>query len=210
MQVDLNKAEQTAVDAAKAMIKVFDFAASVLEELSKAVAEATDLKLGQYDAVRLSTQDARVIRRYTKSRSYGEARVQRYLYSLFSIPPDLFKTPEDQHPFLLVSLVNVESRPPSLIYGIVKKIEGNEKTDKDFVDFFLLWLNEELNAICQQAERREYGWELEHQLSGRADANKLRARVSFQAMRLFDISSEEQLSERATAVAKWFTDLLSK
>ena len=158
----------------------------------------------------VSTQDARVIRRYTKSRSYGEARVQRYLYSLFSIPPDLFNTPEDQHPFLLVSLVNVECRPPSLIYGIVKKIEGNEKTDKDFVEFFLLWLNEELNAICQQGERREYGWEVENQLSGRADVNKLRASVSFQFTKLFDISSEEQLSERATAVAKWFTDWLSK
>jgi len=206
MQSDLEKAEQTAVDAAKAMIKVFDFAISVLEELSKAVADASGLKLGRYDQVRLSMQDARVIRRYTKSRSYGEARVQRYIFSLFSIPIDSMKTAISRYPFLLVSLVNAEKRPPSIIYGVIDKIAGKEKTDKDFVEFFLFWLNEELETICSQAKRRVYGWEIQHELSGRADANRLEAKALFQVTKLFDISGEEALSERATEIGKWFAD----
>ena len=52
MDTDLEKANRTAVDAAKAMIKIFDFAASVLEELAETVAGESSLKLGRYDAVR--------------------------------------------------------------------------------------------------------------------------------------------------------------
>ncbi|MBW1667419.1 MAG: hypothetical protein JRJ66_05085 [Deltaproteobacteria bacterium] len=37
MESELDKAEQTAVDAARAVIKTFDFAYSVLEEVSKAI-----------------------------------------------------------------------------------------------------------------------------------------------------------------------------
>ena len=65
MDTDLEKANRTAVDAAKAMIKIFDFAASVLEELAETVAGESSLKLGRYDAVRYAMQDARIIQRYT-------------------------------------------------------------------------------------------------------------------------------------------------
>ena len=113
------------------------------------------------------------------------------------------------HPFLLVSLVNIEKRPPGIVYGIIEKIKGHEKTDKDFVDFFLLWLNEHLKTICSQTEKKDYGWVLNHKLSGKADANKLTARVLFHVTRLFDITTEEDLSERAATIGEWFTDLLS-
>jgi hypothetical protein len=209
MGTDLKKAEQTAVDAAKVVIKVFDFATSILEELSKAIADSSELKLGKYDQTRLGIQDARVIKRYTKSRSYGETRFQRYIYSLFSIPHEPAISPINRYPFLLVSLVNVESRPPGIVYGLIKKIEGQEKTEKDFLEFFLLWLSEELNKICSQAKKREHTWEIERELPGRAEANRLKAQVSFQKSRLFDISSEEYLSERATNIGNWFEKMLN-
>lgn len=208
MESNLEKAEQTAVDAAKAMIKVFDFASSVLEEISKSITEISDLKVGQYDLVRLSTQDARLIRRHTKSRSYGEARVQRYIYTLLSIPGDVVRSPKDRHPFVLVSLANAEGRPPSICYGIVRKMEGQEKTDKDYLDCFLLWINEKLNEICRLAEKKEHGWEIEEEITGKTEASRLRAHIQFQQTKLFDIINEELLSERASMIANWFIDRL--
>ena len=71
MDTDLEKANRTAVDAAKAMIKIFDFAASVLEELAKTVAEESNLKLGRYDVLRYAMQDTRIIQRYTGRHSRG-------------------------------------------------------------------------------------------------------------------------------------------
>lgn len=45
-------------------------------------------------------------------------------------------------------------------------------------------------------------------LEGNTQANKLRARVSFQTTRLFDITGEN-LAERAQMIAEWFRDRLS-
>ena len=60
--------------------------------------------------------------------------------------------------------------------------------------------------ICSQAKKGEYGFEIQHELSGKADANKLEAKVLFQVTKLFDISGEEDLSVRATEIGKWFVD----
>ena len=51
MDADLEKANRTAVDAAKAMIKIFDFAASVLEELAEIVAEGEEFDPNIHEAV---------------------------------------------------------------------------------------------------------------------------------------------------------------
>ena len=208
METNLEKAERTAVDAARAMIKTFDFASSVLEETSKSVAETSGLKVGKYDLFRLSTQDARLIRRYTKSRSYGEARVQRYMYSLFSIPSDMVESSRDIHPFILISLVNVEARAPSICYGIMRKIQGHDQNHQGFLDCFFLWINEKLTEICRLAEEKEYGWEIEQEITGKTETSRLRAHVQFQQARLFDITSEEFLSERASMIANWFINRL--
>ena len=204
----LEQAEQTAVDAANAIMKLLDFASSVLEELAKAVADVSGLRFAKDNIARLNMQDARVIRRYTKPRSLGEVRIHRYIYTVYSIPSEQSYSTKDLHPFLLISLVNREERPPEVIYGIVQKIEGEEKSDRDFIEYFLLWLNEQLSRICVLAEKREYGWEVTQEISGRADANKIKARVSFQVTKLLDITSDELLSERASAIAKWFKDRL--
>ena len=201
---NLTKAEKTAVDAAKAMIKIFDFSESVLEALSRAVTEASGLKVGKYDLVKLSTQDARVIRRYTKSQSHGESRVQRYIYTLYSSPSSKKKL----LPFILISLVNKDGLPPGIVFGIVEKIQGEEKTDNDFIGYFLLWINEQLKDIREHEGRKKLGWEIEHELSGKADMKKLRARVSFEECGLFDITSEEMLSERAMTISNWFKERL--
>lgn len=208
MWSELEKAERTAVDGAKAVIKTFDFAYSILEEVSKSIVETSDHKAGQYDVCRLSTQDAKLIRRHTKSRSYGEARIQRYLYTLFSIPEEDKKSPKERHPFLLASLVNKEGRPPYLCFGIIRRTEGKEKTERDYLECFLLWNNEELDEICRSAEKSEYGWQIEEEITGNTDASKLRAHIQFQQARLFDISDEEQLTERAIMMANWFTERL--
>ncbi|MBW1668484.1 MAG: hypothetical protein JRJ66_10610 [Deltaproteobacteria bacterium] len=208
MENDLEKAERTAVDAAKAVVKTFDFAYSILGEISKSIAETSSLKVGQHNFVRLSTQDARLIRRHTKSRSYGESRIQRYLYSLLSVTGETAKSPKDRHPFILVSLANTEGRPPSICYGIIRKLEGQEKSDKDYLDCFLLWINEKLKEICGSAKKAEHGWEIEEEITGKTEASKLRAHIQFQQTKLFDITNEELLSERATMITNWFLERL--
>jgi hypothetical protein len=210
MDADLEKANRTAVDAAKAMIKIFDFAASVLKELAETVEEESSLELGRYDAVRYAIQDARIIQRYARRHSRGESQVRRYLYSLFSIPDELTATATGtpHKAFLLVSLVNQEERFPEIVYGILEQIKGIEKTEKDFCEFFLLWLNEQLDQICKSGTQTDHGWEIEGQVSGRAEANKLKARLAFQRTTLFDIS-EENLPERAEMIVKWFNDRLA-
>jgi hypothetical protein len=204
----LEQAEQTALDAANAIIKLLDFSSSVLEELSKAVADVSGLKFAQYNIARLNMQDARVIRRYTKSRSLGEVRVHRYIYTLYSMPSEKTYSTRDLYPFLLISLLNKEERPPEVVYGTIQKIAGEEKSDKDFIEYFLLWLNEQLGQIYGLGEKKEYGWEVTQEISGRADANKIKAKVSFQVTKLLDITSDELLSERASTIAKWFIDRL--
>lgn len=208
METDLQKAERTAVDAARAIVKIFDFAYSVLEPISKSVAENSGLKGAHQDYVRLSIQDARLIRRLIKSRSYGETRLQRYLYSSFSIPSDTPKSQKEDTPFILVSLVNSEERPPSICYGIIGKIEGREKRDRDYLDCFLLWINEKLNEACGSAEKREYGWELQTEITGKTEASRLKAHIQFQQTKLFDIVNEDILTERALMIANWFNDRL--
>ena len=90
----------------------------------------------------------------------------------------------------------------------VEKIQGEEKTDNDFIGYFLLWLNEQLKDIREHEGRKKLGWEIEHELSGKADMKKLRARVSFEECGLFDITSEEMLSERAMTISNWFKERL--
>ena len=204
MDSHLEKANRTAVDAGKAMIKLFDFAASVLEELSKGVEDSSGLKVGRYDRVRLSTQEARVIQRYTNSRNKGDSRVQRYVYSLFS---PVERSEDPCFPFLLVSLVNVEGRPPCIVYGIVQKVEGRARTDREYCEYFLLWVNERINEICCPDHKKDYGWEARHELAGSAGDKRLTARVSLQTTGLFDIT-EETLSERAKTISQWFNDRL--
>ena len=204
----LLKSEETAVAAARAMIKTFDFAYSILEELSKTIAETTELRINQSDICRLSTQDARLIRRHTRSRSYGEARIQRYLYSLFSIPDSHMRPNGNSYPFVLISLANKEGRAPHICFGILTKLQGEEKTDKDFLECFLLWINEEFDEICRSANKKDYGWETEGEITGKTEMSKLRARIQFQNSRLFDIGNEEQLTERANMLANWFTERL--
>ena len=128
--------------------------------------------------------------------------MRRYLYSLFSIPDELMATATGtlHKAFLLVSLVNQEERFPEIVYGILEQIEGTEKTEKEFCEFFLLWLNEQLDQICKSSgTQTDHGWETEGQVSGRAEANRLKARLTFQRTTLFDIS-EENLPERAEMI----------
>ena len=210
MASDLERAKQTAVNAAKAVIKIYDFAASVLEELAKAVDEESELKLGRYPLYN-ALMDARVIRRHTKSRSLGESKLCRYIFSRFSLPQssgsELDRGPLCV-PFILVSLVNKEHRPPEIVYGVIEKIEGKED-DRVFCQYFLLWLNECLNEICGLALQRDYGWQVkEAEVSGRAEASRLRANVSFQRMPLLDIN-EDNLPDRARTIAEWFKSWLS-
>lgn len=205
MGTDLQKANLTAVDAGKAMIRIFDFAASVLEELSRGVEDSSGLKVGRYDRVRLSTQEARVIQRYTNSRNKGDSRVQRYVYSLFS--PVERSEDHLRFPFLLISLVNAEGRPPGIVYGIVQKIEGKARTNREYCEYFLLWVNERLNEICCPDHGVDYGWQVRHELAGSAGDKRLIARVSLQTTNVFDIN-EDNLSERAKTIAQWFNDRL--
>ena len=137
--------------------------------------------------------------------------MRRYLYSLFSIPDELTATATGtpHKAFLLVSLVNQEERFPQIVYGILEQSEGIiEKTEKEFCEFFLLWLNEQLDQVCKSGTQTDHGWEIEGQVSGRAEANRLKARLTFQRTTLFDIS-EENLPERAEMIVKWFSDRLA-
>lgn len=138
MANEIDRAEETAVHAAQAMIRVVNFGDSVLEALTKAVAEVPESPLRPGSRVRLSTQDARLIGRYATPANLGETRIQRYLYSLFSLTAGSAPQSKNIYPFLLVSLVNAEGRPPLLVYGLIEKLEGREEKAKYFCEYFLL------------------------------------------------------------------------
>jgi len=125
---------------------------------------------------------------------------------LFSVPEGVEQA-KDIHPFLLVSLANVEGRPPGIIFGLIHKLAGQEKDDRKFAEIFLLWLNERLEEICRSASHKEYGWELEQELVGTTEVSRLKAQVSFHKDRLFDIT-DENLAERGRVIADWFKDRL--
>jgi len=201
MEQNIEKAENTAINAAKAYIKLLDFAASVISALAQSVELNTDLKIKE-QPLRYSGQSANYIKRYTKSKSLGELQIRRYIYTLFEA---IKKKGSDFIPFLLISLVNNESRPPNIVFGLLKKIEGEEKTIKDFCEFYLLWINEQFNEI-----KENHGNTIrEHELSGSAEYRKLKAFVVFGEERLLDIS-QHNLKEKAEKITNWFKEEMRK
>jgi len=133
-------------------------------------------------------------------------RIQRDIYSLFSIPDSDAKTNEDRHPFITIFLVNKECRALHICYGIITTLQGQEKADRDFLECFMLWINEEFDEISRSASKKDYGWEIGGEITGKTEMGKLRAHIQFQNFRLFDIGNEEQLMDRANTVAAWFTE----
>ena len=202
---DLEEAEKTAIDAAEAILKVFDFAIPVLRELSRLVADNTSLSLHEYDQVHHSLMDEAVVTRFIKSHS----RIHRFVYSLFLLDKKdghAGKAKSESVPFILVSLINSEDRrPPCIVYGVLKRLSKAESmTDKNFAGFFMFWLNENLNKISLPENMKGDGWELKHELKGNVGKEKLQALVSFQVKKhLFDIT-EDNLGEQAEIIAGWF------
>lgn len=194
------KAEETAVNAVKAIIKIYDFTASVLVELARNIRDLTGFKIGRYNYLRHPKQDQRVLKRYLKNpQSFGEIWVKRYFSTLFSLDTDKF-------PFLLASLINSEMRPPALIYGVLQKLDGQ---DTYFCDYYFLWLNERLDEICKPTNRKEYGFDIEETLSASSEQNKLKAHISFQITPLLDIN-DKNLPEHVTNIVEWFKKRINK
>lgn len=208
MTTDLQRAEQTAVNAADAMVRILDYAVSVLDELLRAVAKVSGLRLARSDAVRFSNRDPLVIRRYVEDAGPGASKVQRFAFGLFTVPFQLAKSTKSQAmPFMMISLVNREGRPPSLLYGLIKDREGRVRTEEQFGEYVLLKLNEDLDALREGSKRKKHGWTLRVDAPGRADTNRLKATVDFDEMPLFD-TDESNLGERAEEVGRWLRERL--
>lgn len=210
MTTDLQRAERTAVNAADAMVRILDYAVSVLDELLRAVAKVSGLRLARSDAVRFSNRDPLVIQRYVEDAGPGASRVQRFAFGLFTVPFQFAgpnKAKSKAMPFMMISIVNREGRPPSLLYGLIKDREGRVRTEEQFGEYVLFRLNEDLDTLREGAKRKKHGWTLRVDAPGRADANRLEATVEFDEMPLFD-TDESNLGERAEEIGRWLRERL--
>lgn len=207
MSKGLKKAEQTSVNAAKAMVRLLDFSVDVLRELSKTLAASNSYRMVRTDAVRSQTNDFHVLARYTPTNKPGDLWLKRYLFAPFIIPHAQIKEAGGgrMYPFIHISVFNGEDRAPSIVYGFLRDADGRERHQETFLENYLMWLNEGLTAIKKQAKNWKYGYTIHKQLPARAEANKLVAQVVFNEMPLLDITGDN-LAERADKIAKWFAE----
>jgi hypothetical protein len=213
MADELKKAEQTAAEAAAAMVRVLDFGITVVNELAKTIVSLSTLRKTRAEPVRYSMRDPYVIHRYTQGKGEGEALLHRYLFSYFVVPFDVLTAAGGGRiiPFVLASLVSDERRPPSLVYGMLRNAAGRERNEESFLEHYLLWLNEGLARI-KKSEAKQDGalWRVDgKELPARADSQILSADVSFAEMRLLDFTADN-LPDRAEQIGRWYRDELRR
>jgi len=195
-------AEQTAINASKAVIALFDFAIAILEDVSRHVSATLDFHTGK--SVHFASTEANLFDKFVKTR----IQLPRFLYLRFFIGESHLgaaKAKSQHIPFVMASIINRENRPPGLIYGIINRDPAKtQEDDGPFLRPFLFWLNEDLNQIyLPSGDKRIYGHTLTKQLSSKGYFSKYSAKVSFQTEPLLAIT-RDSLPERADAIAEWF------
>jgi hypothetical protein len=205
MSSDLKKAEQTSVNAARAMVRLLDFATDVLREISKTVSVSNSYRMVRTDPVRFSTNDHFVLKRYTSGDGPGDMWPKRYLFAPFVMPHAQIQEAGGGrlYPFIHVSLINSEDRAPSILYGFLRDADGRERHQEVFLENYLMWLNEGLSGIKKKAKSSKNGFVIDQKLPARAETQMLTARVVFDEMPLLDITGTN-LPERANKVVDWF------
>jgi len=181
-------AEQTAINASKAVIALFDFAIAILEDVSRHVSATLDFHTGK--SVHFASTEANLFDKFVKTR----IQLPRFLYLRFFIGESHLgaaKAKSQHIPFVMASIIN---RDPA----------KTQEDDGPFLRPFLFWLNEDLNQIyLPSGDKRIYGHTLTKQLSSKGYFSKYSAKVSFQTEPLLAIT-RDSLPERADAIAEWF------
>ena len=209
MSSELRKAEQTALDAARATARLINFANAVLRELATAVATHNRFRMLRTDPVRVSTGEQPLLLRYARAKTAGDLLPLRYLFAPFVAPHAKLQAAgsERVQPFVLASLINSEERPPSVVYGFLRDTEGRERHEEIFLEHFVLWLNETLGEAKAKASTFRDSYVVDQVLAARYGSHTVSARIIFREMPLLDINAEN-LPPRCQQLAEWFDEIL--